>query len=76
MSQSKESSESIDRGENTEREKERGRGERYIVLNGNICPMLSEELEDRHMAIKCGKECGRPSALHDGSQGKRNAERG
>ena len=77
MSQSKESSEAtIGKTEHREREREGEGEERYIVLNGNICPMLREELEDRHMAIKCGKECGRPSALHDGSQGKRNAERG
>ena len=64
----------IDRGENTEREK-RG-GERYFVLNVKICSMLSEELEDRHMAILSGIVCGRPSVLHDGSQGKKNAVRG
>ena len=62
--------------EQAAREKEGGRGERYFVLNVNICPMLREELEDRHMVILSGIVCIRPSLLHDGSQGKRNAVRG
>ena len=77
MSQSKESSEAtIGKTEHREREREGEGEERYIVLNGNICPMLQEELEDRHMASLSGKMCGRCSVLHDGSQGKENAMRG
>ena len=42
---------SIDREDITQRGKEGGRREHYLVLNVKICPMLSEELEDRHMAV-------------------------
>ena len=64
------------REDRTQREKEGERGERYIVLNVYICPMIREKLEDQHMAFLSGIVCGRPSVLHDGSQGKKNAERG
>ena len=77
MSQSKESSEaSIGKTTQREKEEDRGRGKRYIVLNVKICPMLREELEGRHMANQSGIVGGRLSALHNGSQGKGNAERG